>query len=55
MCGICGIVDFKDNPIDPKLVEVMSNSLSHRGPDGEGIFIKQGSRVRGQGSSGRCK
>ena len=55
MCGICGIVDFKDNPIDPKLVEVMSNSLSHRGPDGEGIFIKQGSRVRGQGSSGKVQ
>lgn len=52
MCGICGIVDFKGNPIDPKLVEIMSNSLSHRGPDGEGIFINQGSSVKGQAAFG---
>lgn len=48
MCGICGIVDFKGNLIDPKVVEIMSNSLSHRGPDGEGIFINQGSMGKGQ-------
>lgn len=52
MCGICGIVDFKSNPIDPKLVEIMSNSLSHRGPDGEGIFINQGSGGKGQAALG---
>ncbi|MFZ3065096.1 MAG: asparagine synthase (glutamine-hydrolyzing) [Nitrospirota bacterium] len=52
MCGICGIVDFKGNPIDPKLVEIMSNSLSHRGPDGEGIFINHGSGGKGQAALG---
>lgn len=52
MCGICGIVDFKGNPIDPKLVEIMSNSLSHRGPDGEGFFINQGPGVKGQAAFG---
>ncbi len=53
MCGICGIVDFKNNPIDPKLVGIMINTLSHRGPDGEGVFISQGFRVKGQGSIGK--
>ncbi len=52
MCGICGIVDFKGNPIDPKHVEIMSNSLSHRGPDGEGIFINQGAWGKGQAALG---
>ena len=55
MCGICGILDFNGNAIDEGLISVMKDSLAHRGPDGEGIFIKQGSRVRGQGSSGKVQ
>ncbi len=39
MCGICGIFDFKGNPIDQRLVEAMMVSLSHRGPDGEGEYL----------------
>jgi len=36
MCGICGIVDFSDRPPVP-VVEGMTLSLRHRGPDMEGI------------------
>ncbi len=52
MCGIYGIVDFKDNIIDQKLIEQMRDSLRHRGPDGEGIFINQGARGKGQAALG---
>ena len=38
MCGICGIVDF-DEKIDSKLVQRMTDSLKHRGPDDEGYLI----------------
>jgi len=52
MCGICGIIDFKGNAIDEGLISVMMDSLSHRGPDGEGVFINQGSGVKGQAALG---
>ncbi|MBI3354099.1 MAG: asparagine synthase (glutamine-hydrolyzing) [Nitrospirae bacterium] len=52
MCGICGIIDFKCNAIDEGLISVMMNTLGHRGPDGEGIFINQGSRGKGQTALG---
>src|SRR4030067_586735 len=52
MCGICGIVDFKGNSIDKGLISVMMDSLSHRGPDGEGVFINQGSMGNGQAALG---
>lgn len=38
MCGIAGIVNFSDDPLDRKIVENMIHVLCHRGPDGEGIF-----------------
>ncbi len=52
MCGICGIIDLKGNAIDEGLISVMMNTLSHRGPDGEGVFINQGSRGKGQAALG---
>jgi asparagine synthase (glutamine-hydrolysing) len=33
MCGICGVVDHRDE----RLIETMVRSLAHRGPDGEGV------------------
>lgn len=39
MCGITGLLNFKDF-INRQVIEAMTASLSHRGPDGEGIFIK---------------
>ncbi|MGK7933884.1 MAG: asparagine synthase (glutamine-hydrolyzing) [Microcystaceae cyanobacterium] len=39
MCGITGLLNFKE-PINRQIIEAMTASLSHRGPDGDGIFIK---------------
>jgi asparagine synthase (glutamine-hydrolysing) len=42
MCGICGIARSDYAPIDRHRLEVMNNSISHRGPDGEGFYINKG-------------
>lgn len=39
MCGICGILNFKDNIVEENLLKKMNNLLSHRGPDEEGYFV----------------
>src|SRR5437867_5913068 len=42
MCGICGIVNFNiDDAVDPRLIERMTNTLTHRGPDDEGYFVER--------------
>jgi asparagine synthase (glutamine-hydrolysing) len=41
MCGICGIVNFNvTEPVDPHVVERMTNAQAHRGPDDSGYFIE---------------
>ncbi len=41
MCGIAGILHFDvHRPVDPKVLRRMTSVLSHRGPDGEGLFIE---------------
>lgn len=40
MCGIAGVVDLKGGPASPQLVKAMTDSISHRGPDGEGQWIQ---------------
>src|SRR5262245_25136558 len=43
MCGLAGIFDSKDRrPIDRDLLTAMTNSLSHRGPDGAGFHVGGG-------------
>ena len=43
MCGITGLVDLKEKrPINQRLIRDMNNSLSHRGPDGEGFHFEPG-------------
>ena len=40
MCGICGVVSI-EGPLPPgtrPLVQRMNDAISHRGPDGEGIY-----------------
>jgi len=37
MCGICGVISRHSQP-DQHAVDIMSASLAHRGPDGEGKF-----------------
>ncbi len=43
MCGIAGIVGAReDNRIDYDVIHRMCQTLIHRGPDDEGVFIKDG-------------
>ena len=39
MCGIVGALDFGGSPTDRETLQSMTNALSHRGPDGEGIEV----------------
>ncbi len=40
MCGIAGFIDFK-NCSTKELLSQMAMAVSHRGPDGEGIYFQQ--------------
>ena len=40
MCGIAGFVDFNGSKIDISLLKQATDSISHRGPDGEGHWIE---------------
>jgi len=44
MCGIAGIVNYKEKP-DQHIVAEMTCVMRHRGPDGEGIFADQNSAL----------
>lgn len=39
MCGIVGIFNLNKQPVPEKALKSMADSISHRGPDGEGFFI----------------
>jgi len=40
MCGIAGKLNIdKQKPVDPGLIRAMCQTLSHRGPDDEGIYV----------------
>ncbi len=40
MCGICGIINFKEDTIQEVSVRKMMKLMKHRGPDDEGVFIE---------------
>ena len=40
MCGICGHIAAKPQPVARHLLEQMNDALYHRGPDGAGFFIR---------------
>ncbi len=40
MCGICGVLHFDGHPPSMEVLSAMTDSLRHRGPDGEGIYIE---------------
>ena len=40
MCGITGLVYLNKKKVTPNLIKKMTNSLIHRGPDGEGYWIE---------------
>lgn len=39
MCGICGILNTNNEPIDQAILKHMTNAMFHRGPDEEGYYI----------------
>jgi len=39
MCGICGVFDMANRPVDPTIVARMSATIRHRGPDDAGELI----------------
>jgi asparagine synthase (glutamine-hydrolysing) len=39
MCGICGMVALDGGAVDERAVRAMADTLVHRGPDSEGIFV----------------
>lgn len=41
MCGITGIYNLNGAPVSAEIIKLMTNILSHRGPDGEGVFINE--------------
>jgi asparagine synthase (glutamine-hydrolysing) len=41
MCGITGVVNLNGDSISPVLLQSMTDALAHRGPDGEGHWIKE--------------
>jgi asparagine synthase (glutamine-hydrolysing) len=38
MCGIAGIFNLNGEPVSPVLLRRMTDSIAHRGPDGEGFY-----------------
>ncbi len=41
MCGICGVFEYKaKGRVDDMLVKAMCDTMIHRGPDGEGQYVK---------------
>jgi asparagine synthase (glutamine-hydrolysing) len=41
MCGICGVVNFDPAElVDSSVVQRMSQVISHRGPDDDGLFVE---------------
>lgn len=45
MCGIAGIVHFSGNPITQEKLKKMTDSIAHRGPDGEGFWISEDEKI----------
>lgn len=40
MCGITGIFNLKGEPVSVNILQKMTDSISHRGPDGEGVWTE---------------
>ncbi|MFH0729394.1 MAG: asparagine synthase (glutamine-hydrolyzing) [Pseudomonadota bacterium] len=52
MCGICGIFNLEGRPVDRVILEAMNRTLTHRGPDEEGVYVNAGSGEQGAGGGG---
>jgi len=47
MCGICGVFDYgaREGSVDARLLERMSDRMSHRGPDDAGTYMSTDRRL----------
>jgi asparagine synthase (glutamine-hydrolysing) len=41
MCGIAGIYNINGEPVDGRLIGRMTDSIAHRGPDDQGIYLHE--------------
>lgn len=41
MCGIAGFINRRKEPASAPLLRRMTDSIAHRGPDGEGAFVEE--------------
>src|SRR5258708_7621097 len=39
MCGICGMIS-KNAPVEREVLQRINQSIAHRGPDAEGLWIQ---------------
>ena len=39
MCGIAGILHFNNIPVERSLIQKMTDTMAHRGPDADGFFV----------------
>src|SRR4051812_16191387 len=41
MCGICGVFEYRSGvPVERDLIDRMTETIRHRGPDDEGYFVQ---------------
>ena len=40
MCGITGLININNEPVSPVVLKKMTDTISHRGPDGEGHWVE---------------
>jgi asparagine synthase (glutamine-hydrolysing) len=40
MCGICGVINFNQDPVKEENIQRMMDVQKHRGPDDEGVFVE---------------
>ena len=41
MCGVCGIINFDKRQVSESSIRSMMYAMKHRGPDDDGVYIKQ--------------
>jgi asparagine synthase (glutamine-hydrolysing) len=45
MCGIAGIIHIDKEKVQPSVIKKMTDSIAHRGPDGDELWIDDNNRV----------
>jgi asparagine synthase (glutamine-hydrolysing) len=39
MCGVAGILNFSQRPVSAEEIQLMTDAIAHRGPDGQGVYL----------------